>query len=125
MITIRTTTVIREFAENGAAWITAIRRGDAERSSFASSWNLRLAEAVLEFIAREVVTGEIWGGCFMADVVACRCHGTCGLHEGDCGKPVEQPNDRAAVLEEKVGPWYKTDLCDVCRNAIRSFVAGR
>jgi hypothetical protein len=54
----------------------------------------------------------------MAERVPCRCRGNCGLHEGDCGKPVEKPYARAAVLEGQVGPWQETGMCEACWRAI-------
>ncbi len=56
----------------------------------------------------------------MADTVACRCRGNCGLHDGNCGKPVEKPHDVAPVVEGTIGPWYKSGLCEDCWNALKA-----
>jgi hypothetical protein len=56
----------------------------------------------------------------MADTVACRCPGNCGLHGELCGKPVEKPLDVAPVDEGMIGQWYKTGLCEQCWNALKA-----
>lgn len=55
----------------------------------------------------------------MADVVACRCRGNCGLHDGTCGRPVEQPHDAQDMAGGVMGTWYQTGLCEACWKAIR------
>jgi hypothetical protein len=59
----------------------------------------------------------------MADVVACRCRGNCGLHDGTCGRPVEQPHDAQDMAGGVMGTWYQTGLCEACWSVERKFLS--
>lgn len=56
----------------------------------------------------------------MAENVTCQCRGNCGIHDGDCRKPVEKPLPIAQVVNGKIEPWYESGLCEKYWNALKA-----